>query len=105
MNLCITRNRFIDLLIPFRNGWYYLPEMGKSASIKSVLPALEPEFNYDNLTIGNGGQASEIYLSMINNTFSGDYNETWDSLLKYCERDTYGLVIIYKKLLDKTQKT
>jgi hypothetical protein len=91
--------RFVDLLIPFRSGWYYLPAMGKSASIKSVLPALAPEFNYKDLVIGNGGDASEIYLSMINRTYPGDYIATRNHLLEYCKRDTYGMVIIYNELL------
>jgi hypothetical protein len=95
--------RFVDLLIPFRQAWYYLPEMGKSASIKSVLPALAPEFSYDDLVIGNGGDASETFLAMINNTFKGDYQTTTKDLLKYCERDTYGMVVIWRDLVDKTR--
>ena len=93
-------DRFVDLLIPFKNAWYYTPEMGKSASIKSVLPAIAPEFSYDDLTIGNGGDASDTFLTMINNTFEGDVKNTRDDLLKYCERDTYGMVILYKKLIE-----
>jgi hypothetical protein len=96
-------SRFVDLLIPFRQAWYYLPEMGKSASIKSVLPALAPEFSYDDLVIGNGGDASETFLAMINNTFKGDYQTTTKDLLKYCERDTYGMVVIWRDLVDKTR--
>jgi hypothetical protein len=99
-NLC---SRFVDLLIPFRQAWYYLPEMGKSASIKSVLPALAPEFSYDDLVIGNGGDASETFLAMINSTFKGDYQTTTKDLLKYCERDTYGMVVIWRDLVDKTR--
>jgi hypothetical protein len=95
--------RFVDLLIPFRQAWYYLPEMGKSASIKSVLPALAPEFSYDDLVIGNGGDASETFLAMINKTFEGDYNTTIKDLLKYCERDTYGMVVVWGDLVDKTR--
>ena len=91
-------NRFIDLLIPFRNAWYYLPEMGGSASIKSVLPAIAPEFSYKDLEIGHGGLASEIYLSMIKGTFSGNINATRQNLLDYCERDTEGMVVIYRHL-------
>ena len=94
--------RFVDLLIPFRQAWYYLPEMGKSASIKSVLPALAPEFSYDDLVIGNGGDASETFLAMINDTFEGNSDETRQHLLRYCERDTYGMVVIWKHLVKKT---
>jgi hypothetical protein len=87
--------RFVDLLIPFRNAWYYTPAMGKSASIKSVLPALAPSFSYDDLEIGNGGLASDTFLSMILNQFNGDAAETRKHLLAYCKRDTEGMVVIW----------
>ncbi|MEI6312794.1 MAG: DUF2779 domain-containing protein [Bacteroidota bacterium] len=93
--------RFIDLLIPFKQAWYYIPSFGNSASIKSVLPALSADFSYDDLVIGNGSDASETFLSMINNTFEGDSGATNENLLKYCERDTYGMVIIWKHLIEK----
>lgn len=91
-------NRFVDLLIPFRNAWYYTPAMGKSASIKSVLPALAPAFSYDDLEIGNGGLASDTFLSMILNQFNGDVALTREHLLSYCKRDTEGMVVIWKIL-------
>lgn len=96
--------RFVDLLIPFRQAWYYLPEMGKSASIKSVLPALAPQFSYDDLAISNGGDASETFLAMLTKTFEGDYPATIKDLLKYCERDTYGMVIIWRDLVAKASQ-
>ena len=91
--------RFVDLLIPFRNGWHYHPEMGGSASIKSVLPAIAPEFSYKDLEISNGGDASNTFLSMINKTFIGDEVKVRESLKKYCERDTLGMVIIWEELI------
>jgi hypothetical protein len=91
-------NRFVDLLVPFQNAWYYLPEMGASASIKSVLPAIAPEFSYDDLAIGNGGDASSIFLSMITGDFDGDEAETRRHLLAYCERDTFGMVVVWKEV-------
>jgi hypothetical protein len=91
--------RFVDLLVIFRNAWYYKPAMGGSASIKSVLPAVAPEFSYADLTINNGGDASNIYLAMIKNKFNGDVALTRKHLLKYCERDTFGMVILYNELV------
>jgi len=35
-------DRFVDLVVPFRNGGYYHPDFNGSFSIKSVLPALFP---------------------------------------------------------------
>ena len=92
-------NRFVDLLVVFRNGWYYKPEMKASASIKSVLPAIAPDFSYTDLTINNGGDASSLFLSMIKNEFTGNVIQTRKDLLKYCERDTLGMVILYFDLL------
>lgn len=93
-------SRFVDLLIPFRNAWYYHPDMGGSASIKAVLPAIAPGFSYSDLEISNGGDASNIFLSMINNKFIGDKISARESLKKYCERDTLGMIIIWEELIN-----
>ena len=92
-------NRLKDLMIPFQQKWYYTPEMRGSYSIKSVLPALVPELSYNDLPIKEGGTASNTFLSMVNGTFKGDLKETKDELLKYCERDTFGMVKIIERLL------
>ncbi len=92
-------NRFVDLLVPFRSGWYYLPAMGNSASIKSVLPAIAPDFSYDDLEISNGGDASNIFHAMIKNQFTGDEVKTREALKKYCEMDTLAMVLLYQELL------
>jgi hypothetical protein len=93
-------DRFIDLLIPFKNAWFYLPEMGGSASIKSVLPAIDPEFSYADLKVNNGGDASGIYLAAINGVFKEEWNITREALLRYCERDSEGMVVVYRALKD-----
>lgn len=72
--------------------------MGGSASIKSVLPAIAPEFSYKDLEISNGGDASNTFLSMIKEQFIGDEVKVRKSLKKYCERDTLGMVIIWEEL-------
>jgi len=92
-------SRFVDLLVVFRSAWYYKPEMGASASIKSVLPAIDPTFSYEDLEIGDGNAASALFLSMIEGTFTGIESETRNALLKYCERDTEGMVVIWKALI------
>ena len=92
-------NRLKDLMIPFQQKWYYTPEMRGSYSIKAVLPALVPELSYDDLNIKEGGTASNTFLSMVNGSFKGDFKETKNELLKYCERDTFGMVKIVERLL------
>lgn len=91
-------DRFVDLLIPFKKAWYYLPEMGGSASIKSVLPAIDPQFSYKDLKVNNGGDASNIYLAAINGVFKEEWNTTREALLRYCERDSEGMVVVYRAL-------
>lgn len=95
--------RIVDLLVVFNKRWYYLPEMGNSASIKSVLPAIAPEFSYSDLEISDGGSASTLFHASILDD-SQNTPELREDLLQYCERDTYGMVVIYQFLkleLDK----
>ncbi len=94
-------DRFVDLLIPFKNAWYYLPEMGGSASIKSVLPAIDPQFSYADLKVNNGGDASSIYLAAINGAFQEEWSLTREALLRYCERDSEGMVVVYRALKER----
>lgn len=90
--------RFVDLLIPFRAGWYYHPNMIHGASIKSVLPAIAPSYSYKDLKVNNGSDASLSFLSMLGNHFQGDENEIRKDLIEYCNRDTFGMVVIYQYL-------
>ena len=71
--------------------------MKNSASIKFVLPALIPEFSYSDLEIGDGSTASELFLESIQK-YSLYTPELQENLLKYCERDTYAMVLIYQFL-------
>ena len=93
-------NRMIDLLDVFKNTWYYVPQMGKSASIKDVLPALVPHLTYKGLSINNGDLANKIFKSMIDGSFKGEVNETRNDLLEYCKLDTLAMVEIFLKLVN-----
>ena len=91
-------NRLKDLMIPFKQKWYYTPEMRGSYSIKAVLPALVPELSYNDLDIKEGGTASNTFLSMVNGTFEGDVEEIRNQLLEYCKLDTFAMYKILDKL-------
>ena len=91
-------NRLKDLMIPFKQKWYYTPEMRGSYSIKAVLPALVPELSYNDLDIKEGGAASNTFLSMVNGTFEGDVEEIRNQLLEYCKLDTFAMYKILDKL-------
>lgn len=88
--------RLADLITPFRNQWYYHPDMQGSNSIKAVLPVLAPELSYDTLAIGNGGEAMDTFLRLI----KGDAEllekkeEIMRNLLAYCKMDTWAMVRI-----------
>ena len=92
-----------DLLPPFKNQDYYVKEMGGSASIKSVLPALfpnDPSLDYHNLDqVHKGDEASNAYLSLAELDVE-EQKVLRENMLKYCELDTYAMVKIYEKLLE-----
>ena len=76
--------------------------MGGSFSIKSVLPALfpdDPELDYHNLqgSVHNGGEAMSIFPK-IKDLPPKEQVEARQSLLKYCELDTFAMVKVWQKL-------
>lgn len=91
-------DRIVDLMIPFRDRWYYTPEMQGSYSIKKVLPALVPELSYEELPIKEGETASLTFSQLVQGTFKGDLEETRLHLLEYCKMDTLAMVEILKHL-------
>ena len=101
-HLMNIRDNIIDLLIPFRRGYYYTPAMGGSFSIKSVLPALFPddeELNYHNLNplVQNGGHAMTIFPK-IKDMSTKEAEEARQALLAYCHLDTLAMVRVWEKL-------
>ena len=74
-------NRLKDLMVPFRERWYYTPEMQGSYSIKKVLPALVSELSYQDLNIQEGGMASNTFSTMLQGEFKGDVEQTRMDLL------------------------
>jgi hypothetical protein len=91
-------DRMVDLIIPFRKHYYRTETMMGSSSIKKVLPALCPEFSYNNLEISNGMEASNSFLDLY---YCEDYEEiakVRENLLKYCHLDTLAMVKIFEIL-------
>ena len=81
-------NNIQDLIDPFRAGDYYVPAMGGSFSIKSVLPALfpnDPELDYHNLDkrCQNGGDAMNIFprLQQLEQSLPHQGIQTQDGML------------------------
>ena len=91
-----------DLLEPFRAGLYYVPAMGATFSIKSVLPALfpdDPALNYHALSslCQDGGDAMNLFPS-IAKMAPEEAAAAREALLRYCELDTLAMVKVWEKL-------
>lgn len=90
-----------DLMIPFREQYYYSAAMNGSYSIKYVLPALcpgDPELDYHNLEgVHNGSEASAAFAEMAKHT-PDEIAAMRANLLKYCGLDTYAMVKVLRRL-------
>jgi hypothetical protein len=102
VHLLNIRDHIQDLLTPFQSGYYYVPAMHGSFSIKSVLPALfpdEPSLNYHNLDerCQNGGNAMTLFPA-IQFMEPEEAKASREALLRYCELDTWAMVKVWEKL-------
>jgi hypothetical protein len=100
-------DHIVDLIDPFRAGDYYVPAMGGSFSIKSVLPALFPddlELNYHNLDerCQNGSNAMTLF-PRIKDMPPEEAEASREALLRYCELDTWAMVKVWEKLKEVVQ--
>lgn len=91
-------SRMKDLMIPFKEKWYYVPDMKGSYSIKYVLPALIPSLSYKNLEIDNGGLASSTFANFHNISDLDQISKTRKNLLEYCKLDTLAMLKILEIL-------
>lgn len=98
--VCAINNRIVDLMTPFSQKHYYMPEMKGSYSIKKVLPALVPQLSYTDLNINQGGDASMAFESLYNETDKSNIEQTRKDLLEYCKLDTLAMVEIIEVLID-----
>jgi len=96
-----------DLLAPFRQFAYYHPgQLGKT-SMKVVLPLLTGR-DYSAFRIRDGREASLLYYFHVLKPHSqarddrtwtdGDREKLFADLAEYCGLDTYGMVLIVKRL-------
>ncbi len=92
-------DRVWDLETIFEKGLLVHPGFQGSTSIKKVLPILCPELSYEGLEVDNGILASIQYLKMICPETSGEEKlRIKISLETYCEKDTFAMYAILKKL-------
>lgn len=103
-HLWAIKDNIKDLLVPFQSGYYYLPSMGGSFSIKSVLPALfpnDPELDYHALDdlCQNGSDAMNLY-PQLRNMPPEEEARARKALLTYCCLDTLAMVKVLSKLYE-----
>ena len=91
--------RFVDLLVPFRNFAVYHPGQHGSASLKAVLPSWTGA-GYGNLEIQDGEMAGWAFRRMRQGKDAGEIEGIKGELEKYCGLDTFGMVLLLGKLRD-----
>ncbi len=72
-----------------------------SASIKDVLSVLAPELSYKNLSVQGGTTAQRVWMQTVLSEMNHENKEEiMNDLRKYCERDTFAMVDLYRKLVE-----
>ena len=94
-------NRMVDLEDVFKTD-YVDARFDGSTSIKKVLPVLCPHLDYKELEVQDGASAMEAWQRMLN-AEPEEAEKIANDLLKYCERDTFAMVEIYRFLVDLTK--
>jgi len=100
--LLATLYRVVDLYAIIRKNYYH-PEFHGSFSLKSVVPALLPDMNYENLAIREGQQAGLEFLRMIDPSTPTEERERIKvALLAYCGQDTLAMVKLRENILNRS---
>ncbi|MCQ2794418.1 MAG: DUF2779 domain-containing protein [Bacilli bacterium] len=99
-------DHMIDLLDPFKKGYFYHEKQGNSNSIKYVMPALCPEMElaYKKLpVVHNGGEALTMFPKLVKMT-GEEYQRVRQGMLDYCCLDTLSMVKVLNALFNFYQK-
>jgi hypothetical protein len=100
-DLLAIPNRFKDLCAIIRNNFYH-PGFHSSYSLKSVLPNIVSDMDYEELAIQEGNQASSEFLRMIEpSTTPEEKDRIKKDLLNYCSYDTLAMVKIRDELIKR----
>lgn len=97
--LSAMADRIVDLLPVTRATWYHRDQRG-SWSIKAVLPTIAPELDYSGLDVKDGGQAQAAWLEITAGADPARRTELERGLLAYCERDTWAMVVLARRLCE-----
>lgn len=93
-----VNQRMVDLADAVKNGWWESPDFQGSWSLKQVLPVAAPELDYKNLTIGDGGTASERWMQAVLDSpralSDTERDDVLQALRVYCAQDTLAMHLI-----------
>jgi hypothetical protein len=91
--------RLVDLL-PITRTAYYHRDMKGSWSIKDVLPTIDPALSYEGLGEITEGDAAQLAFMTVRDpqTPAARRKELEEGLKRYCERDTWGMVVLRRFL-------
>ncbi len=94
--------RIVDLLVLVRDHCYH-PRFRGSFSLKTVLPAMVPDFTYADLEVKEGSQASATYMEIICPETTPERRDLLcRGLREYCSRDTMAMVELFRTLVDRS---
>jgi Domain of unknown function(DUF2779)/Cysteine-rich CPXCG len=90
----------LEDLLPITRVAYYHRAMKGSWSLKAVLPTIAPELNYEELEEVQeaGGAQLAFMLLRAGKLAEGRKKQLHSALLKYCERDSWALVVLRRFL-------
>lgn len=105
--LSAIREETIDLMVPFRDKYYYHKDLKGSYSIKYAGPHFASEINYKELPLVQRGDQSAAVAKNWLRENSAKSDEEWlsrrEGMLKYCEYDTLLMVAILQRLQEKVK--
>lgn len=97
--LLAIADRFVDLL-PVTQAHYYHRDQRGSWSIKKVLPTIAPDLDYADLEVGDGAAAQLAWLEAAAPQCTDERrDQIAASLEAYCERDTWAMVVLLRRML------
>lgn len=100
-SLLAVNERLFDLMTPFKSGHYIHPASRGRASLKAVLPALCPDLAYEALPIQDAQEAMLTWYWLQRGEIAPeDEAAVRDSMLAYSRRDTFGMVAIWRHLIN-----
>ena len=91
--------RLVDLLPLTRAAWYHR-DMKGSWSIKAVLPTIAPDLDYSQLGAVREGEGAQLAFLRLRELApdSAERARLQRDLKAYCERDTWGLIVLRRFL-------